>query len=204
MTITSTEVADILGMTTNDSRYPLVTALLPSVCMQVNTYCNNGFARQVKEEPSTFSAAGTSGGKTLEHQLVIRHSVFVTSTDLMFQYWGDDDYTAIPYPRINIPSTYVREYSMDYENGVLYLPSTTNGIDRGRLTTANRCLCTYSYVDIFEGGKPAVAKIIQQAIDQPGGIASESIGILSRSYYQNGYDGMIRTMLAPYRRVKFV
>src|SRR5512133_2789415 len=121
MAITSTEVADILGMTTADAKYAQVVALLPYIQVQINDYCGGGFSRQVKEETVTFTAAGTSssGLQQLTKYPVVKETVYVTSTARDTYYYGDTQYGNIPTPTYYIPSTEVRDYEVEYSTGAI-------------------------------------------------------------------------------------
>lgn len=197
--ITTLEVCDMLGMTTASAKYSQVAALLPLITVQINDYCNGAFSHQVKEETVTFSAIGSSGYRTLTNQPVIPGSVYVTSTARSVAYYGDCMNTQIAYPRINIPSTYVEDYRMDYESGRIYVPTTDSQISTGNV------LVTYSYIDITGGGKIAAAKMIEQTVSRPAGVSAESVGSMSRSYYTGDtLDPAIKVILAPYRRIGWV
>ena len=198
--ITTLEVCDMLGMTTASAKYAQVSALLPLITVQINDYCNGAFSHQVKEELITFSAIGSSGYKSLVSQPVIPGSVYVTSTARDTAYYGDCMNTQIAYPRINIPSTYVEDYRMDYESGRIYVPTTDSQIG-----STDSVLVTYSYIDIRGGGKIAAAKLIEQTVSRPAGVSAESVGSLSRSYYTGDtLDPSIKVLLAPYRRMGWV
>lgn len=201
MAITSTEVADILGMTTADSKYPQVSALLPYIEVQINDYCGGGFSRQVKEESVTFTLSGTSGVQQLDHYPIVKGTVYVTSTDRGTYYYGDTQFGNVPVPEYYIPSTYVRDYECEYSTGGIYLPSSDSQIG-----STESAYVTYAFVDIVDGGKVAVAKLIDQQINTAGGVISESIGPLSRSYASGnmGMDAGVKSLLAPYRRIRVV
>ena len=196
MTLTSTEVAEMLGWSTAHARYTQVVALLPSVTYSIDEYTKGAFSRQVKEQAVTFSAAGSSASTDLGHEYVIRGSVMVSSTNRAYTYYGDCMNTRLPNPRARIPSTEIEEYAVDYENGEIWAAST-----EGRLIPSTNGLVTYSYVDLVEGGKVAAAKLIQQQVAQTAGVGSESVGSLSRSYVGNGMDPAIKALLRPYCRI---
>ena len=191
MAITSTEVADILGMTTVDTRYSQVVALLPYIIVQINDYCGGGFSRQVKEESISFTSTTT---RQLSNYPVVRGSVYVTSTDRGTYFYGDTQFGKVPLPSYYLPSTYVRDYDMSYTTGGINRPSTDSQIE-----STDTVLVTYAFIDMVDAGKPACAKMVEQVMTQSGGIASESVGSLSRSYFGSGMDPVIKSMLAPYR-----
>jgi hypothetical protein len=199
MAITSTEVADILGMTTADAKYARVVALLPYIQVQINDYCGGGFSRQVKEETVTFAAASSTGVKQVVKYPIVKDTVYVTSTNRGTYYFGDTQFGNVANPRYYIPSTYTRDYEVEYSTGGIYIPTTDS-----RIGSTYSVLVTYSFVDLYDGGKVACAKMIEQTMNQSGGIASESVGSLSRSYFGNGMDPIVKTMLAPYKRIRVV
>jgi hypothetical protein len=198
MAITSTEVAEILGMTTADTKYTTVSALLPYITVQVNDYCGGGFSRQVKEEEVTFTTAGSSGVQQLVHYPVVKNSVNVTSTDRNSYFYGDTQFGDLAAPTYYIPSTEVRDYEVEYSTGGVYLPTTDSEIG-----STDTVLVTYAYVDITDGGKVAVARIIDQCVTKTPGVALESAGTLSRAYV-GGIDELTKSLLAPYRRCRVV
>ncbi|HRZ15881.1 MAG TPA: hypothetical protein P5110_10265 [Candidatus Omnitrophota bacterium] len=197
--ITTLEVCDMLGMTTASAKYSQVSALLPLITVQIDDYCNGAFSHQVKEEPVTFSDIGSSGYQTLSYQPLIRNTVYVTSTARDTAYYGDCMNTRIAYPRINIPSTYVEDYRLDYESGRIYVPTTDS-----QISSTGSVLVTYSYIDLQGAGKIAAAKMIEQTVSRPAGVASETVGSMSRSYTGDSMDPSIKTMLAAYRRIGWV
>src|SRR5512133_563427 len=113
MAITSTEVADILGMTTADAKYAQVVALLPYIQVQINDYCGGGFSRQVKEESVTFTLASSTSVKQLDHYPIVKGTVHAASTDRGQYFYGDTQFGTIAVPEYYIPSTYVRDYEVD-------------------------------------------------------------------------------------------
>ncbi len=199
MAITSTEVADILGMTTADSKYPQVVALLPYMIGQINDYCGGGFSRQVKEEEVTFTIAASSGVMQLGHYPLVRETVYVTSTNRATYFYGDTQFGTVAAPEYYIPSTEVRDYECDYSTGGFYIPTTQSHIG-----STETVFVTYAYVDIVDGGKVAISRVIDQTLNQSAGIASESVGTLSRSYTGAGFDSVTKGLLAPYRGVRVV
>ena len=48
MSLTSTEVADMLGLTSASGSYSRIVALLPSITYSINEYCKGTVAHQVK------------------------------------------------------------------------------------------------------------------------------------------------------------
>lgn len=199
MAITSTEAAELLGWSTADGRYTQLGYVLPYIEKTINDYCNGGFARQVKEEEETVTATSSTGVNQLAKYPVIRGTVYVTSTDRGTYYYGDTQFGDLGVPEYYIPSTYVRDYEVDYSTGGFFVPSSNSQIG-----STDTVYVTYAYVDIRDGGKLACAKMAEQAINQGGGIASESVGALSRSYTNGTMDPFVRSLLAPYRRPKVV
>lgn len=198
MAITSTEIANMLGMTTLESRYTQVETLLPFILIQINDYCAGGFSRQIKEEEVTTAATTTS--RQLTNYPVVKGSVFVTSTDRGDVYYGDTQYGDLPVPDYYIPSTYIRDFDIGYTTGGFVTNTTAAG---GRIPASTYVYVTYSFVDLVDGGKVACARIINQIVNQPGGIASESVGTLSRAYV-GGMDSLTLSMLAPYKRPRVI
>jgi hypothetical protein len=199
MAITSTEVADILGLTTASAKITQIEALLPYIQVQINDYCGGGFSRQVKEETVTFAAASSTGVKQITKYPVVKDTVYVTSTDRSSYFFGDTQFGTVANPCYYIPSTYIRDYEVEYSTGGIYIPTTDS-----RIGSTHSILVTYAFVDLYDGGKVACAKMIEQTMNQSGGIASESVGPLSRSYFGNGMDPIVKTMLAPYKRIRVV
>jgi len=195
MAITSTEVAEILGFTTASGKQAQVEALLPYITVQINDYCGGTFSRQVKEESITFTSTTK---KQVTNYPIVKGSVYITSTDRGTRYNGDTQFGSVVSPTYYIPSTYVRDYDVDYSTGGLWISTTDSQIG-----TTESVLVTYAFVDITDGAKVAAARMIDQGISNQSGIASESVGGLSRSYTE-GMDPIIRTMLAPYKRPRVI
>ena len=128
MALTSTEVADILGLTSASAKYPQIVALLPYITVQINDYCGGGFSRQVKEESITFAVASSTSVKQLKQYPVVKGSVFITSSNRGTYFYGDTQFGDVPAPRYYIPSTYARDYECDYSTGGIYIPSTESRI----------------------------------------------------------------------------
>lgn len=194
MALTSTEVAEILGITTASTKYTTVEKLLPYITVQINDYCGGGFSRQVKEESITFSSTTT---RQLGSYPIVKGSVYVTSTDRGSYFFGDTQFGGIPSPTYYIPSTYVRDYEISYTTGGICRPTTDSQIG-----STESVYVTYAFVDLIDGGKVAAARVIDQTMNQQGGIAAESVGTLSRSYTggMTGFDPFTREILAPYKR----
>lgn len=201
MAITSTEVAELLDITTANSKYDQISYVLPYIIVQVNDYCNGGFSRQVKEEQVTTAATTTS--RQITNYPIVKGTVYVTSTDRGTYYYGDTQYGNVPIPDYYIPSTYARDYDILYSTGG-FISSTAAG---SRIPASTYVYVTYSYIDIVDGGKLAIARLCDQIVNQPtGGIASETVGILSRTYVSGGvgFEPLVKNLLAPYRRIKVV
>ncbi len=199
MSLTVAEVKDILEITST-AHDTAIAALLPLVTIGINEYCGGAFSHQVKEEFVTFSTISSTGHITLTHNPVIRNSVVVTSTDRGTVYKGDAFLTDLPSVTYAIPSTYVEDYKLDYEGGRIWIPTTDSQID-----STGAVWVTYSYVDLYGSGKVAAARVCQQHYTAPSGIASESVGSLSRSYTNTmGYDPFVKDMLSAYRRPRMV
>ena len=199
--LTVAEVKDIMEITST-SHDTAIAALLPLVSLGINDYCGGAFSHQVKEEELTFTKIGSSGYQSLDYKPVIRNSVYVTSTDRGTPYYGDARFTDLPIPTYPIPSTYVEDYKLDYEGGRMYIPTTDSQID-----STGKVWVTYAYVDLFGAGKIAASRVIQQHYTSPAGIASESVGSLSRSYTGGGsygYDSYVSALLAPYKRPRLI
>jgi hypothetical protein len=186
-------------MTTADAKYSQVVTLLPYIQVQINDYCGGGFSRQVKEEAVTFAAASSTGMKQIVKYPIVKDTVYITSTDRGTYYFGDTQFGVIANPHYYLPSTYIRDYEVEYSTGGIYIPTTDS-----RIGSTYSVLVTYSFVDIYDGGKVACARVIAQNLNNSAGIASESVGSLSRSYFGNGMDPMVKSLLAPYRRVKVI
>ena len=201
MSLTVTEVKDLLEITST-SHDSVIAAMLPLITLQINEYCGGAFSHQIKEELVTFTAIGSSGYQTLVHNPVIRNSVTVTSTARETPYYGDAYFHDIPQVTYPIPSTYVEDYRIDYEGGRIYIETTDSQIG-----STDSVFVTYSYVDLYGGGKIAAARVLQQHYNQPSGIGSESVGSLSRSYVGGGsygFDGYVSAILAPYKRPRLI
>lgn len=199
MALTSTEVADIIGMTTANAKYPQVVALLPYITAQINDYCAGGFSRQVKEESITFASALSTGMKQIGKYPIVKGSVWVESTTRGTYYYGDTQFGDNANPRYYLPSTYTRDFEIEYSTGGIYIPTTES-----RILSTGSVFVTYSFIDLVDGGKIAASKMCEQAMNQSGGIASESVGSLSRSYTGAGMDPLIVSLLAPYKRPRVV
>jgi len=205
MSLTVTEVKDIQEITSTNHD-TAIAALLPLVTLGINEYCGGAFSHQVKEETITFTSAGASGYQTLSHNPIIRNSVFVTSTDRGVPYHGDAFLTDVPQATYPMPSTYVEDYRLDYEGGRIYVPTTFSQI-LDMTTDTGVVYVTYAYVDLYGAGKIAAARVVQQSYTMPSGVASESVGSLSRSYtggYGGGYDSYVSALLAPYKRPRLI
>ena len=199
MSLTVAEVKDLLEITST-SHDTAIAALLPLVTVQINEYCGGAFSHQVKEETTAVTAIGSSGAQTLDHNPIIRNSVCVTSTDRGTMYSGDAYFTDLPIPTYAISSTNIEEYKLDYEGGRIWVPSSDS-----QITSTMNVLVTYSYVDLYGGGKIAASRVIAHHYSSPSGIASESVGSLSRSYSgYGGWDSVTNAMLAPYKRPRLV
>jgi hypothetical protein len=199
MSLTVAEVKDILEITST-GHDTAIAALLPLVTAGINEYCGGCFSHQVKEEAVIVSAIGSSGAHTLDHCPVIRNSLYVSSTDQGTRYYGDAYFTDKPIPTYAISSTNIEEYKLDYEGGRIYVPTTES-----RITSTSNVLVTYSYVDLYGSAKIAASRVIKQNYEMPTGIASESVGSLSRSYTQGtGYDSYVSALLAPYKRPRLI
>ena len=202
--LTVAEVKDILEISSTDHD-TVIAALLPLVTLQINDYCGGAFSHQVKEEEQTFTIVGSSGYKSLTRNPVIRNTVNVTSTDRSYLYYGDSFLSEVPQVTYPIPSTDIEEYKLDYEGGRIYIPTSDSRITS---TGTGKILVTYSYVDLYGGGKLAASRVIQQHYASPQGIASESVGSLSRSYSgaggYSGFDGYVGALLAPYKRPRLI
>ena len=201
--LTVAEVKDIMEISST-SHDTAIAALLPLVSLGINDYCGGAFSHQVKEEEKTFTTVGASGYQSLAHNPVIRNSVYITSTDRSVPYYGDVLHSDLPIPTYPIPSTYVEEYKMDYEGGRVYVPTSDSRITS---TGTGKVMVTYAYVDLFGAGKIAASRVIQQHYTSPAGIASESVGSLSRSYTGGGsygYDSYVSALLAPYKRPRLI
>lgn len=200
MSLTVAEVKDLLEISST-GHDTAIAALLPLVTIGINEYCGGAFSHQVKEETVTFTAIGSSGYQTLTHNPIVRGSVYITSTDRGTLYYGDATNTDLPLPSYLISSTNVEDYVLDYEGGRVYVPSSDSQIG-----STDSLYATYAYVDLHGGGKIAAARTIQQHYASPSGIASESVGSLSRSYASgmSGFDSYSLALLAPYKRPRFV
>ena len=205
MSLTVTEVKDLLEITST-SHDNVIAAMLPLITLQINDYCGGAFSHQIKEEEITFTSAGASGYQILDYNPIVRNSVTVTSTDRGTPFYGDAYFHDIPQVTYPIPSTYVEDYRIDYEGGRIYVPSTFSQI-LDETTDTGKVYVTYSYVDLYGGGKIAAARVLQQHYTQPSGIGSESVGSLSRSYVGGGsagFDGYVSAILAPYKRPRLI
>ena len=204
MAITSSEVAEILGFTTASVKITQIEAILPYMQVYVNDYCGGVFSRQIKEESVTFTAAATAGAKQLTGYPIVRGSVRVESTARSEEFYGDTQFGEVPSPTYYIPSTYVRDFEIEYSTGAIYIPTTDSQIG-----STESVLVSYSFIDMPSGAKLAVSRLVDQAMNQTAGIASESVGTLARSYYGNsgtgsGIDPLVKSMLAPYRRARVI
>jgi hypothetical protein len=85
---------------------------------------------------------------------------------------------------------------VSYTTGGLAFNSTC------QLVPTTGVYATYSYIDLVGAGKEACARLTQQNY-QNAGIASESVGSLSRSYVVGGMDEYTKRLLAPYKRPHF-
>ena len=199
MALTSTEVVAMLGVTTTDSRITQIETVLPYITRYINDYCNGFFSRQVKEEEITFTSATTTTPQQLDHYPVIEKSVYVTSTNRGTYFYGDTQFGQVPVPSYYIPSTDVEDYALDYSTGGIFIKNTTNS----QIKSTESILVTYAYIDLNWGAKPAASKMIQGYLNKSGGIASESAGGISVSYFNYGMDSEVAAMLAPYKKVNF-
>jgi len=199
MSLTVAEVKDLLEITST-SHDTAIAALLPLVTVGINEYCGGAFSHQVKEEEVTFTYVKSSGARPLAHNPVVRGSVYVTSTARDEIYYGDATNTDLPLPKYLISSTNVEDYVLDYEGGRIYVPTTDS-----QIVALDHVYVTYAYVDLVASGKIAAARVISQHYSSPSGIASESVGSLSRSYTgAGGYDSYTSSLLAPYKRPRLI
>jgi hypothetical protein len=196
----TSDVKGILGITTTNNDAQIGALLYPSAAF-ADEYCNFGLSKYLyhrDDYPVTLNATSTapalitnvSGSSTYTStqaapfQWISRDTVRVMSTDKGTVYEED------------------RDYEVDYESGYLYtLTASTNGT-----STGGNVLVDFAYIDLSGNRKPAqagISQIINAWINNPVGVASESVGPLSRSYVQVGVPPSAAGILKRFRRPVF-
>ena len=192
----TTDVKSLLGITSTNNDSQIAALLYPSATF-ADEYCNYGLSHYLyhrddylvllaSSTAATFitNVSGTStysSTQTAPYQWISRDTVRVMSTDEATIYEED------------------RDYEVDYENGYIYpLEASTNGT-----STGGNVLIDFAFIDLSGNRRPAqagISQIINAWINNPVGVASESVGPLSRSYVQVGVPPSAAGILKRFRR----
>jgi hypothetical protein len=192
----TSDVKAILGITTTNNDVQIGALLYPSAAF-ADEYCNYGLSKFLMHRDdylvllasSTVAALITNVSGTSTYtstqiapfQWIAPDTVRVWSTDEGAQYEEN------------------RDFEIDYENGHIYpLAGSTNGT-----STGGNVLIDFAFIDLAGNRKAAqvsVSNLINGWINNPVGVASESVGPLSRSYVQDGIPPLVSGMLRQFRR----
>ena len=195
MTVMQTsDVKAILGITSTAQDTQISALLYPSAAY-ADEYCNYGLSRYIfhRDDVAIALAASsvTSSGymanfatstlSTAPYQWISPDTVVVKSSDGATLYYEN------------------RDYEVDYENGyICYLSGSTNGTSAGASV-----LVDFAFIDLSGSRKAAqvaISSIISADMNNPHGVASESVETISRSYTQSGMPMSAVSILKAFRR----
>ena len=198
MTVMQTsDVKAYLGITSTAQDTQIGALLYPSAAY-ADEYCNYGLSRYIFHRDdvaialaaSSVSSSGymanfaTSTLSSSPYQWISPDTVVVKSSDGSETYYED------------------RDYEVDYENGTIcYLNGSTNGT-----STGGSVLLDFAFVDLSGSRKAAqvaIAYVVQSGMNNPSGIASESVETISRTYTNSGMPMSAVSILKQFRRPVF-
>jgi hypothetical protein len=195
----TSDVKAILGITTTNNDTQIGALLYPSAAF-ADEYCNYGLSHYLYHRDDYLVLLGTSTAPAMITN-VSGTSTYSSTQTAPFQWISCDTVKVLSTDEGKIYEE-DRDYEVDYENGYIFpLAGSTYGT-----STGGNVLVDFAFIDLSGNRKPAqraISQIIWSDVNIKPGIASESVGPLSRTYTQNGIPPSVMGILKPFRRPVF-
>jgi len=196
----TTDVKTLLGITSTANDTQIAALLYPSAAF-ADEYCNFGLSHYLYHRDGYLVdlAATSTTPRCITN---VTGSSTYTSTQTGPFCWISKDTVKVWSTDEAKLYEEDRDYEVDYENGWIYpLAASTYGT-----STGGNVLIDFAYIDLSgnrKAAQKAIAQVIWADVNIKPGIASESVGPLSRSYTQSGIPPIAASILKQFRRPKY-
>lgn len=196
----TSDVKTLLGITSTNNDSQIAALLYPSATF-ADEYCNFGLSHYLyhRDDYLVDLAATSTTPRCITN---VTGSSTYTSTQTGPFCWISKDTVKVWSTDEAKLYEEDRDYEVDYENGTIVpLAASTYGT-----STGGNVLIDFAFIDLSgsrKAAQKAIAQIVWTDINIKPGIASESVGPLSRSYTQSGIPVSAMALLKPFRRPVF-